>query len=612
MPDILRILQVAFGIGLIIFVHELGHYLAARWAGVRVHVFSLGFGPKLFGKRKGHTMFQVSAVPLGGYVAVAGEVPGAVSRDPLPDELGAKTIFQRFVFYSGGVAMNLLFALIALPIAFTIGVPFTAPVISSPTPGSPAWEAGLTEGTRIVAVGDAKLLSFMDLATKIALADPGPLELTVLDPGSTTERSVFVEPERDETAGINTIGVRIGFDAEAKLVIEPESPAFESGLRTDERLLEVLGGRRPGESFADQLGERMRAGAPLVVRVANAEGVEREVVLEPRTEQLSDRPRLGISPAARVLLDVRSGGDAGALKIGDRLLALGATPLLKPGDLRRALLDGSGASVLQVERDGRRLEVELPDWEPERRAAFADDLAIGLDVDDSVLAVFENEAGWLAGMRGGDRVLTIDGERTASWSQVETPVRAAGAAGRALTIRIERPSLEPGGVPEQLEITATPAAGPTAVYGLSLQMPQYVYRTSGPIDAFNVGVQASITMLQDVWLTLKRMVTAQVSTENIGGIISISVVSYSFAESGLAKLLYFLCLLSLNLAFINVLPVPLLDGGHLLFLLVEKIKGSPVSDRVVGYSQMVGLVMLVGLMVYVTYNDLMRVLPGFQ
>ena len=121
-----------------------------------------------------------------------------------------------------------------------------------------------------------------------------------------------------------------------------------------------------------------------------------------------------------------------------------------------------------------------------------------------------------------------------------------------------------------------------------------------------------MTMLQDVWLTLKGMVSGRVSTENIGGPISISVVSYAFAESGPAKLLYFLCLLSLNLAFINVLPVPLLDGGHLLFLAVEKIKGSPVSDRVVGYSQMIGLVMLVGLMVYVTFNDLKRVLPGFE
>jgi len=83
-------------------------------------------------------------------------------------------------------------------------------------------------------------------------------------------------------------------------------------------------------------------------------------------------------------------------------------------------------------------------------------------------------------------------------------------------------------------------------------------------------------------------------------------VSYSFSSEGLAKLLFFLCILSLNLAFINVLPIPVLDGGHLLFLLIEGIKGSPVSERVQGYSQMVGLVLIVSLMIFVTYNDLMR------
>jgi regulator of sigma E protease len=93
----------------------------------------------------------------------------------------------------------------------------------------------------------------------------------------------------------------------------------------------------------------------------------------------------------------------------------------------------------------------------------------------------------------------------------------------------------------------------------------------------------------------------------MGGIISIGVVAYSWAELGIAKLLFFLCMLSVNLAFINVLPVPLLDGGHLLFLLIEKIKGSPVSERVFGYSQVVGLVLILTLLIYVTYNDVMRV-----
>ena len=98
----------------------------------------------------------------------------------------------------------------------------------------------------------------------------------------------------------------------------------------------------------------------------------------------------------------------------------------------------------------------------------------------------------------------------------------------------------------------------------------------------------------------------QVSGANIGGIITIGVVSHSWASVGITKLFFFLCMLSMNLAFLNVLPIPVLDGGHLFFLLIEKIKGSPVSERVLGYSQMVGIVLIVSLMVYVTFNDIKR------
>ena len=119
-------------------------------------------------------------------------------------------------------------------------------------------------------------------------------------------------------------------------------------------------------------------------------------------------------------------------------------------------------------------------------------------------------------------------------------------------------------------------------------------------------MRASGRFLVHTGLTLKRMATQEVSTKNLGGIITISRVSYRVSSMGWTKLLFFLCILSVNLAFLNVLPIPVLDGGHLFFLLVERLKGSPVSARTLGYSQMVGMVLIVTLMVYVTYNDLLR------
>ena len=108
--------------------------------------------------------------------------------------------------------------------------------------------------------------------------------------------------------------------------------------------------------------------------------------------------------------------------------------------------------------------------------------------------------------------------------------------------------------------------------------------------------------------TLKRLVTGDVAAKNLGGIIQISRVSYRHAQDGWTRFLYFLALLSINLAFINVLPIPVLDGGHLLFVLIERIKGSPVSVQVLNYSQILGLVLVLALVVFVTYNDILRLL----
>ena len=128
MMELLSILVVAMGIGMLIFIHEGGHYICARLIGVRVQVFSLGFGPRLFGFRRGDTDYRLSAVPLGGYVRVAGE--DYLQRDHLPpDHLHAKGLAARSLFFSGGVVMNLLFGLVAFIVVFHSGVQFIAPEV---------------------------------------------------------------------------------------------------------------------------------------------------------------------------------------------------------------------------------------------------------------------------------------------------------------------------------------------------------------------------------------------------------------------------------------------------------------------------------------------------
>lgn len=131
-------------------------------------------------------------------------------------------------------------------------------------------------------------------------------------------------------------------------------------------------------------------------------------------------------------------------------------------------------------------------------------------------------------------------------------------------------------------------------------------RADGFADALHRGYVASIDMIRQLYVTLKRLVTGEVSARNLSGIVGISVVTYRQVRQGWVELLYWLAILSLNLAVVNLLPIPLFDGGHLLFLLIEKVRGAPMSARVLNYSQVMGLVFVLALVVFVTFNDIRR------
>ena len=136
-----------------------------------------------------------------------------------------------------------------------------------------------------------------------------------------------------------------------------------------------------------------------------------------------------------------------------------------------------------------------------------------------------------------------------------------------------------------------------------------VVRSESIPEACADGFSRTIYTTKKVFVILERMFyRGTVSTKNMGGIVMIAVVSYRFAEVGIGKLLYFLALLSVNLAILNLLPIPVLDGGQLVFLIVEKIKGSPVSERVQQYAALAGVALVLFLVLYVTYNDIARLI----
>ena len=621
LSDLWRIFQVVFGIGLVIFVHEAGHFVAARLCRVRVEVFSLGFGPRLFGVRRRGTLYQVAVVPLGGYVKMAGEELAPAPHDdrraespPEGEELWRKSVGQRFFIYSGGVLMNVLFGLVVFPFVLFAGVPVLSPVLGPPLAGSPAWHAGLDPGTRVLAVNGKEVFDFLHIPTEVALNGSRPAVFEVLPPDGDEPRTVTLMPSYDPARGVFVAGVTPAPDPELRVEVIEGSPAERAGLASGDRLLGVVG-LASELSVREQLLLAIRERDPVELLVQRAgESEPRRIAVPPSIdEQLDGQPILGVEPAPIRIEDVRRSPLVRqvGLEADDRLLAVQGRPVERHGDVLEGLLAAAGEPLrLSIEREGangpERRVLESPALDREAAVSLARDLSIVGDLASSRVSVLPGSGAEQAGVRSGDRVVSIGGSPVRTWEDIPSLVEEHGSA-RAGPLVGERETDE-GVVTLAIEVTTQ--AVPRVSYDFNVRNATYVYRVGSVPEAIVTGVRSSWRFLVDVWLTLKGIASQEVSPKNIGGIITIAAVSHDWASEGWSKLFFFLCLLSMNLAFLNVLPIPVLDGGHLFFLLVEKIKGSPVSERTLGYSQMVGLVLIVSLMVYVTYNDVVRWFHG--
>jgi regulator of sigma E protease len=388
-----------------------------------------------------------------------------------------------------------------------------------------------------------------------------------------------------------------------------DSPAAQAGLRSGDRLLGVEGGPA-ALTLPQQLALALETGEPLglVVGRSTAEGGTEELSFEIRPRPRSGPVLIGVTPLVRTVGALRPSAvtDGIDLRPGDIVRAVDGRPILRARDWVAALEGGAGPVRLEIERQGRELRIETRPLGVDERTQLARDVALTQSTEHAQVNVLPGSAAARAGLRDGDLVRRVDGAPIEAWEQVFDHSRQAVKRGGALTFTVQR---EPaGGEAAFVDVLVEPAAIESVEYGLGLAGATYVYKTGSLGEALSFGTSACWRFLQDTWLTLKSMLFGRVSADNIGGPIMIAVVSHTMAELGLVKFFFFLCILSINLALINVLPIPLLDGGHLLFLLIEKIKGSPVSERVMSYSQLVGMVLIATLFVFVIFNDLQRFL----
>ncbi|MGQ0552014.1 MAG: RIP metalloprotease RseP [Planctomycetota bacterium] len=596
MPSqIAPILLAAAGISFLIFIHEIGHFVAARIFGVRVEVFSLGFGPRLLGWRRGDTDYRLSLVPLGGYVKMAGEYGEAGEPRPLaPDDLNAKPAWQRAIIFSGGVLVNFAFAFVAFPLAFSMGVPFTAPVIGSVTPGGAAWLAGLQPGDEILTINGNRLYQFSDIALEVALGDPDACTMTLLRAGR--EETVTLRPQRNEAEGRFEAG--LGPAESEHIVVTAKGPAEAAGLRTGDRLL-TLGGETLGDggsSVSEAFQRTAQSAQPLDVTYER-EGVSAAARILPLVTERADSSRLGVMPLGTRIAGLRGSAAAlGApLQPNDTLVAINGQPVFNADEVRAALQSAPPGAALSLRRDDQALDVALTP--PLRDALLAGDVALDLALHTTVVRITPDGALAAAGLRSGDRILALGTEPIADYAGLQ---KAAQGGVREVAVRYLSAA---DGQVHTVVATTRPELEPD--YGIGLQLRQVVHRErlGGVLQA---GWDTTLNALRTTWLTLVRLFTGDVAASNLGGIVQISVLTYHFADTGVAYLLFFLALLSVNLGIINVLPIPVLDGGQLMFLLFEKIKGGRLSDRFMNSMQMAGLVAILALVVYVTFNDIRR------
>ncbi len=207
----MTILSAIVVLGLLIFIHELGHFLAAKKTGVGVLKFSLGFGPKIFGFKRGETEYLLSAIPLGGYVKMIGE--DSKDEELAPDKsFSQKSVKTRALIISAGPAANFLLAIIIFWVVFMVGVPTLTPLIGEIKEGFPAEEKGLRAGDRIVAFEGKPIRRWEDLAVKVHRSPGRPVHITIerdgdlfdltITPKPTKQKNIFGEEQEIGLLGI--------------------------------------------------------------------------------------------------------------------------------------------------------------------------------------------------------------------------------------------------------------------------------------------------------------------------------------------------------------------------------------------------------------------------
>lgn len=716
-------LIMALGLGFVIFVHELGHFLVAKACGVKCEKFYIGFdffdlklGPitiprALWKMQWGETEYGIGILPLGGYVKMLGQDDDPrnaaaenerirVSEETNPDahpfnpddirtsELAkgtsaeglseghtverpvkldprsypAKSVPARMAIISAGVIMNLIFAVILAAVAYRMGVDETPAVIGDTFPGDPAWTAGLSPGDKIIQIGrdssPYEHLRFQDITRGVVFSGADrDVELLVRHPDG-QEKWYDLRPTKRLESITKFPSLGIASYHTQEIVVPASQPEFlrpksNPALQTGDKVVAVNGETIHEAEEIDAFLAR-NASVPVTLTIerkqkkdagsakdSGADAVETlEVVVEP--QPMRD---LGVEMEIGPIVAIRSGSpavDAGFM-VGDVITAIDGQPVGNPLSLPQRLAAKAGYTVeftvSRKDRDGKSVEKTISvaftapdtfhDQYPLGGPVGIDQLGIAFEVTNRVAGAAAGSSAEAAKLQPGDTVTSIEflpqGEASQKrWDELVEMMKL-----KSPTFNVEGPlntwtrmvSLMQTVHPDtKVRLTFT-RDGKTETADLALQPSKDYFNESKNLDfmplryhnvadswseALWLGARETRERIGEVFGVLTRLITGRISATNLSGPLGIGTVAWSHAQAGVPMLLIFLTMLSANLAVLNFLPIPALDGGHMLFLAAEGIRGKPVDERLQIRLTVAGVLCLLSLMLFATAMDFGR------
>lgn len=691
------LVQFLLGLGVVVFFHELGHFLAARWAGIKVERFAIGMGPRVCGFVRGETDYCLCAVPLGGYVKMLGQedfkpVEGQAALDPR--SFLQQSVGKRMVVIAAGVAMNVLLAALLFILVGMIGKKDNAPIVGEVLPTHPAaaaeiaWDAPadparplpptektIQPGDRIVSLNGKPVKHFGDVQTAAILADKGEAFDLVLQRetnGIVRTGRTRVAVRFSEAEGINEFGLA---SAPSLTVGKSTDLLREIPFQSGDRIVAVAG--RPVEHFW-QLKEvaRRQPTAKVAVTVEHREDKDSP----PRTLTISVSPQvhtrgniwytadgsrvtgwpvdppagtdeptarthvylqtpegeirafpkddlvggarslldvLGMTPRLRVEAVVKGGvffptpARKAGLQPGDIILSYADRPTPGPGQFLRISEEiGANPTRLVVLRDGKVQTLSITP--AARNGSVQIGIVQGLDYAHPIVgAVRKNSPAARIGLEAGAEITAVNEQPVRCWQDLVAAL--ARREGQKVVLRGRLGGVEKTWDLGVLDRTRFDPAEYewTLLSDVPFEPLSVTVAYRNPFRAVAWGAAETARLVVLVYKSFGAMLRGSVSpSKAVQGPIGIGSLALSAAREDFLHLVRLMAFLSVALAVFNFLPIPVLDGGHALLLVIEKLRGRPLPIRFVNALQMVFLTLILGLFVLISWNDVFRIVQS--